>query len=83
MQGDSKGGRKDRGCRELSVIKMRGRSGAVVSYHGLARDCRNERREGLLLAVESCPRRAEKGAVGLAIESYRVLLPKSRCEGRG
>jgi hypothetical protein len=41
LQGDSRGGRKGRGCRELPAIEMRGRSGAVARYYELARDCRN------------------------------------------
>jgi hypothetical protein len=39
--------------------------------------------EGLSWAVESCPRITKMGARGMAIESYREFLPKSRREGRG
>ena len=70
LQGDIEGGREERGFRELSVIAMWGRSWAVVSYHGLARDCRNERRGGAVIGRRKLSEKSRKGGSGIG---YREL----------
>jgi hypothetical protein len=71
------------GCRELSVIEMRGWSGAVVSFHELARYCRNERRGWVVVDRQTLSENTKIGTGGMAIEIYRELLLTSRRERRG